>query len=344
MNSIMKSFSVLALSATIASPALASKARLGAMQGALGLIDTQTIFYNSAYVNKLPQLATFEFGSSANTGAPKAEGGFLIDRGARWGAYLGHQSGYQNAFRTAGGQTFPLQDNPIDIFWGNGDMGASISLSNSEDATTSAKQTTLIARYGMIMGEHEFSVNVDLFGKAENTPATTADKVASKLPMIEGNYLLRQGDMTYAATVAYGDADLEVSGASNTVKQTGVSLGANHRPIEGIYYGALFNWAEFDVAGKKRTAYNLPFVLGLEKEVTTWMIVRGSVKQNVLLSSIKDDIAAAKEKKNLNDTVVAFGTGFKQGNFLLDALFSASSSGKINGSDFLSQASVTYNF
>ena len=341
--SIMKSLSVVLLSATCATPALASKARIGALQGALGLVDTQTIFDQPAYVNKLPQLATFELGSSSNTGAPKAEGGFILDRsGTRWGAYLGHQSPYQNAFRTPGG--FQLQDNPIQVFYGMGDMGATVSISNSEDATTEIKQTTLTAGYGMLMGDAEFSVNVDLFGKAEKKPAASTDKIQSKLPVIEGNYLLRQGDMTYAATVAYGDADQEVSTVTTAVKLMSIQLGMNHRPIEGVYYGVLFNMNEFDAGGKKRTIYGFPFVMGLEKEVTSWMIARGSISQNLLISSNKDDITPAKEKKNLNDTTVTFGTGFKMGSFLLDALFAASTSGKINGADFLTQASVTYNF
>lgn len=60
---------------------------------------------------------TYEFGSTAVAGLPKAEGGYLLSgEDNKWGAYLVHQSPYQNGLRSIG--TYQRQDNTIDVFFG----------------------------------------------------------------------------------------------------------------------------------------------------------------------------------------------------------------------------------
>ncbi len=310
----------------------------------LGLVDTQTIFAQPAYVTKLPKYATFEMGSSSVSGSPRAEGGFLTEQdGAKWGAHLGHQSTYQNTFR---GTTFQHQDNPVDLLYGAGNWGTSLSLSNSEDMTTDTKQTTVVVRGGMLLeGDQEVAVSVDALGTAEKTTAAVTDKFKTKLPTIEASYLKRMGANVVSATIAYGDGEQTVSNVTSEMKLTGASIGFNHWLQENsLYAGLLLNYASLEVAGKARKVQSLPIVLGFEKEAATWLTLRGSVQQNFLLGSVKDDITPVKEKKNLNDTTVAAGAGMKWGTFTIDALFAASTTGKINGNDFLTQGSLTYWF
>lgn len=338
--SVSLSVSVLCMSLLAANSAFASKARVNALQGALGLVDSQTIFAQPAYINKLDPHATFEFGQ---TGAG-AEGGFLLNNGARMGAYLGHQSAVQNFYR---GTTFMKQNNPIDLFYGNGDWGASVSLSNSEDLTTDQKETSLIGRFGYLMGTQEIAVSVDLLGSAEKKTGANTDKFTTTIPTIAVSWLNTMDNMVVAAGISYGGGDNEVAGTKTEMKSTGLQAGVNLRPFDGFYYGAFITYSDLDVGGKKKTAYGVPVVFGLEKDMTSWLTARGSIKQNFLLSSSKDEGAtppADKEKKNMNDTVVAAGLGAKFSNFTIDGIFEGSTTGKVNGNAFLGQASLTYTF
>lgn len=332
------SFVVIALAA---SNAAASKARIGSLQGALGLYDTQTIFAQPAYLHKLSPYVTYEFGSTAVTGTPKAEGGFLLARDSvKWGAYLGHQSAYQNLLRSVG--TYQRQDNPVDIFYAKDNWATSISLSSSEDENTGAKQTTLIGRFGLINdrdgGQDEFYGALEILANAEKPNNTYRGA-----PVLNLGYLRRSEALTYAADVAYGDGNHDNTG-SKKLKYTSVTAAINHRPIAEIYYGAAFNYEVLEQEGQKFEVTALPFVIGLEKDMFSWMTVRGSVKQNILLGSSKNEIAAGKAQKNLNNTSVAMGLGFKHNGFVFDGTLAAGSSGAINGTTFLTTASMTYSF
>lgn len=325
----------------ISSTASASKARLNSLQGAIGLYDTQTIFAQPAYIHKLNPYVTYEFGSTAVAGSPKAEGGFLLAReGSRWGAYLGHQSPYQNDLRAVG--TYQRQDNPIDIFFGKNNWATSVSISSSEDENASAKQTTLIGKFGLINdhdgGQDEFYGTLELLANAEKPNNTYRGA-----PIVNLGYLRRSGEMTYAADVAYGDGSHDNAGAKK-LKYTSVAGAINHRPIAELYYGVAFAYQTLEQEGQKREVFGLPFSIGLEKDMFSWMTVRGSVRQNILLGSNKSEIAGTKAEKNLNNTSVAMGLGFKHDGFVFDGTMAAGTSGDFNATTFLTTASMTYSF
>lgn len=319
------------------SEAEASKARIGTLQGALGLVDTQTIFSQPAYIHKLSPYVTYEFGSTSATGTPKAEGGFLMSRdGKRWGAYLGHQSAFQNVLRSIG--TYQRQDNPVDLFYGQDNWGANLSLSNSEDENTGMKQTTIIGRFGLTREVDEFFGQIELLADAEKP-----NNKFRGAPVLQAGYLRRMDDLTFQGDITYADANHDNAG-SKKLKFTGINLAMNHRPVAEIYYGVGFEWGALEEEGKKLDSMALPVFIGVEKDMFSWMTVRGSVRQNVFIGSVKNEIAAGKLQRNLNNTTVAAGLGFKHNGFTFDGALAAANSGALNGTTFLTTASLTYNF
>lgn len=328
-----------AAAALIGSQAEASKSRVSSLQGALGVVDTQTVFAQPGYMHKLGNYLTYEFGSTSVSGTPKAEGGFLMERGGnRWGAYLGHTSPYQNTFRAV--DTFQRQDNPIDLFYGKDNWGANVSLSNSDDETTGAKQTTLIGRFGMVRDQDEFAGTLELIGNAEKTGGVKF----SGAPVIEASYLRKVEQLTFQGLLAYGQGKTNSGTGDVDLKYTGLELSAMHRPVAEIYYGLGVTYGSLERDGKKLSSTAVPFTLGLEKDMLSWMTVRGSIKQNVLIGETKNEIAGTKAQRNINNTSVALGVGMKNNGFTFDGSLVAGTNGKFNGSDLITNASMTYNF
>lgn len=339
----MKSLLFVCLMTVCAVPAFASKSRLNSLQGRLGLLDDQNLFVQPAYLNQLAPNATFEMGSSSVSGNPKAEGGAVADNnGARWGAYVGHTSAFQTLFRSVG--TFQNTDNPVDVFYGKGNWAANLGVSNSVDNTTSAKQTTVTARGGMINGANEFAVSADLYATAEKAGTTTTDDFKSQVPMIQAQYLNRQADMIWAISAAYGSGKQNVSNVGSDMSILGASASFNRFLTDMIYWGAGLNYVDFTVVDSHNRTTTLPIFLGLEKDLASWVVVRASVEQSFLIATQQNGVAGTAYKNNLNDTKVAAGLGFKANGFLLDGSLAAASTGKLNGTDLLTQASLTYTF
>lgn len=323
--------------------AMASKARVSALQGAADLVDTQTIFANPAHIHLLKPLVTFELGQATTTANPKAEGGFLMEKdGTRWGAYFGHMSATQNLLRGATATAYPKMDNPVDFFYGRDGWAVNVALSSSEDETTTQKQSTAIVRYGLIAETWRLGLTAEVLASAENNAGT--DNKYNGAPVLGVAYEQSFGQWVFDANLTVADTKQQASTVDNKVKLTSIELSLLHRPVEGLYYGFALNSSEFQVEDKKRKSSGLPLVVGLEKDVMSWLVFRGSVRQNFLIGSSEDEIAGTKAKKNSNDTSVAVGLGVKYGEFLLDGTLAGSTSGKVDGNNVLTNAAVTYNF
>ncbi len=328
-----------AVAALVGARAEASKSRVSSLQGALGVVDTQTVFSQPGYMHQLGNYLTYEFGSTSVSGTPKAEGGFMMQsEGKRWGAYLGHTSPYQNTFRAV--DTFQRQDNPIDLFFGKDNWGANVSLSNSDDETTGAKQTTLIGRFGMVRDQDEFAGTLEFIGNAEKTGGVKF----TGAPVLEASYLRKIEKFTLQGLLAYGQGKTNSGAGDVDLKYTGIEINAMHRPVAEIYYGMGVTYGSLDRDGKKLSSTAVPFTLGIEKDMFSWMAIRGSIKQNVLIGETKNEIAGTKAQRNINNTSVALGVGLKNNGFTFDGSLVAGTNGKFNGSDLITNASMTYNF
>lgn len=341
----MKFLSIITIS-LVASASWASKARVAALQGADHLVDVQTAFKNPAYINKLNPILTFEFGAAGTS----AEGGILMqtESANKMLVYAGHQNtsaiSAGGDLRTSNG--FLGQNNPIEVHYGMGDMAFGGSVSTVDNKKSGTKETTLIGKWGMISNDLYLYAHLTLVSTAE---ITTGNKKMNAAPGILFGAAKENANHRYFGSIVYGNAKNDAAGVSTTIKDMDIKLGIEDRSMKkadtDIYYGTRLEHSQRDVEGKKITKTQLPIFIGIETPVASWVTFRGSVSQNLLLGTTKDETAASTDADGIgSNTTASAGLGFKYNNLTLDGVLTAGTSGDINGNQFLSQASVTYNF
>ncbi|MCO5142340.1 MAG: hypothetical protein M9962_04525 [Oligoflexia bacterium] len=346
----MKILLAIALSLSFITTAYASKARVGALQTARFLVDSQTIFTNPAHVNSLGQHFTAEFGGTTNTASPKAEGGLFVNKmGGTFGVYLGHMNTIQSRLRNPEG--YYLENNPVELIYGTGNFGASIYYARDNKQTTAQKQQTFGLRAGYDAGNLEVFTTIDLF--ATSFKSATAD-YKRKLPTFnlgaeyDFNKIYIFSDVTWAkskqdiAAPAKNDAPYDSFTAE---------LGAQDRTLSSgprmFYYGLSVRYDTLTKDKKKNESFTIPVVFGIEQDLNDWSVLRASLTQNFLIGHTKDATATAPNNKKdtiANNTTVAAGAGVKYKGFTLDGLLAAASTGVLNANSVLTQASLTYNF
>lgn len=330
----------------LAVQAQASKARVKALQGASFLVDTQTIFTNPAHIHANGQLLTLEMGNQSTSGT-KAEGGlFRKEAGATYGVYLGHANADDIFYRSSLGGTFIPQDNPVEAFYGKDNWAFSVGVSRADKKTADANETSLLGRFGKVDGDLQYFGTLQLISQAK----AASDKF-NGAPYLSAGVLKDSGRYHYGAELTYDMGNLEVTGTKSNFKTIGFQLSALDRSLKTdtreLYYGFLLGYQDTSVESTHLTTLLLPFVIGLETNVSSWLTFRGSVKQNILLGSTKNESVAApgnKEDTIGNDTTVALGVGLKWNEFTLDGTLSGSSTGQLNGNAVLADAAVTYRF
>ncbi|MBY0516396.1 MAG: hypothetical protein K2P81_05780, partial [Bacteriovoracaceae bacterium] len=327
--------------AVLATPAMASKARLQALgesaNGSQYINDNRNIFLNASSVNAHKDLVTFETGASSSTtdgaDAPRAEGGFYFGNGNLvYGAQLGGQSDTSHALRSAGlaGATDVAESNGVDLFVG-GDAGikwgASLFHTSSTDKQTTTandmkSQSAMRARLGVSQGNWDAFANINLTNELKQFDG---DKFKGKLGyQLGGSYLLND----YRIFANYSDLTGEgtVSGTKNDVSLNQMEVGVGRTAklndkaslFTKVSYKSIVAENDAATAGnagnfssKKTTTTTLPVVVGLEYDAASWLTVRGSVGQNVFISEVK-----GQDKKSVeNSTVVNAGTTLKFGDF-----------------------------
>lgn len=147
----------------------------------------------------------------------------------------------------------------------------------------------------------------------------------------------------------YGEGKNQLAAGDSKIKDLNVTLGFEDRSLKttgsDIYYGVALGFGQRDIEGKKISATTLPVFLGLEHTLTSWAVFRGSVSQNVLFGNTKDETATNTDAEGIpSNTTAAAGIGLVYGKLELDGSLTAAADGKVNGSSFLAQTSVTYRF
>ncbi|WP_374077323.1 hypothetical protein [Bdellovibrio bacteriovorus] len=359
----MKKLLVVAALTMAAAPAMASKARMTALGNSAHLIDTTTIFVNSADVHYLGDFATIEFGTANNAaGTPHAEGGFVRSSSmGKWGAHLGRQSDTVNEFVTKTNAAIApaellKEQNALDLIYGTElggqKWGFGLHYSNAKDEATTAMGNRKVSTLGGSFGVRNDIWNAYLrFGL---TGKTESDLVAAGSPELEQKGLFDLG-FGYWIDTLYVDAKflttkgtLSAGGTDTDIEKTQYSVGVTDNvKVDGgnFFYGARFANEEVKTGDSKRTVMGLPLLAGIEVDATSWMVLRGSIKQTVLLGETKDDATGTDLKTNLlNDTTVAAGAGLKFGKLSLDGTLEGSTTGKVNADTLLANASLTYMF
>jgi hypothetical protein len=361
----------LVLISIVSTSAFASKARLQALgqneNGSYYLKDNRNIFLNPAFLNDTADFANFEWGATTRPDSnPNAEGGFIqTHNDMKYGIQLGRETqmetnvGYANGLGGTTGLAAP-EDTLELLIGGNAGMkwGGSFTYQRSKndvDAYPKDESSGYELRGGVSQDKFDAYARLNLFNDSKHeTAAGTDDK-------LEGTFGLRAGGSYRLAAdqTLYGELnweDFENKDTPETYKYDitgqGVTVGyARTIAKEGnttFFHSIAFAWEKNEAKEKvggtsqKTESFYFPLTIGVESDATNWMVLRGSVSQNVLIAQTKagDD----KTENYPNSTTVAAGTGFKFNAFTVDATFAGSSNGQINAVNFLSNVGMTYNF
>lgn len=312
-----------------------------------------------------------------------AEGGFIRSAGdSKWGFYLGHKSSTIAATRSLGyllnggtipnptatpavgvtaNATFLGEQNPIELFYGmKGDLnwGASLFYSSSDRKSTQEKQNSIGVRVGAYTTQWEAYLNLGLGAEAKSEATGAARSVKSDLGWkLGGGYyidtLYVYGDYGMQGAKVNNNAGTEVGKLEGTELNVGV-LDTRKQDGADFFYG--ISYGMYKLKNKVTNGFNLettylPVVVGVEADAASWLTVRASLQQNVLLGNHKFDAGTGgqtAESDTWNNTpVVAGGLGAKWNKFIVDGTLKAATNGGtvgFDGNNFLGQASVTYMF
>ena len=331
---------VIAGLAVLSTNAFASKARVEALgqdgvRGSEYISDTRNVFRNPAGLNETKNYLITEWGTAANTdavNAPNAEGGFFREMGAfNYGLYLGNDE--NNANRTAG---FLNHDNALDLFLA-GDMGVKWGArlhyaSSADEATTTweRKNTAFGLGLGVVAGAAEAYANVTLSDKSEGSLTAAADEYKVKPGFLVGGSFTME-KLTAFASYENTKAESRVAAVTTETKGSEIVAGVGHtmeiNPTARIYADAkvVLGTNQVGTAGKTKTN-ELPVTLAMEADATSWLTLRGSVSQNVILNNTKN--AAGKKASQANTTNVAAGATLNFGKLKVDGLIGTSAASR----------------
>ncbi len=352
--------------ALVASPAMASKARLSALNNSAHLADIQDIHANASKITQHGEWLTFEMGKNSGTtkatiGNPHAEGGFARKMGdASYGFYMGSTPSWITDVRQ---NTYLVNENPINLFYGSkaGDLawGAGLLYSNSDKKTAKIKQGAMGLSAGVTASNWDAGLNLGLTNTYKNE--TTGSEVDFKgKSAINLNATYSMDTLTFSL-LADMNGGKEETGTGGTVahdyENTQYALGVvNSHKADGadFFYGAklaMSTMKDKNTTDSKTDSMSLPVTAGIEADAASWMVLRASVTQNFILGSTKTttatSVSPADEADTIsNNTTVAAGAGLKFGKLMLDGTLEAASSNTaaLNGNSFLANAAVTYMF
>lgn len=335
--------------AVLSTSAFATKARMNALgqgddRGSFYIQDSRNVFRNASKVNDMTNYVVTEWGSANDAAdsatAPHAEGGFFRSAGQfNYGVYLGSDIDNQDlGARTGAAGVFLAQDNNIDLFFG-GDMGVkwgvTLGYSSTEAEAAGAvkrENDSMSLGLGVEKGAIEGYVNLGL--KDESKGATlTADKWEADTGINVG---VSYDWMDYTFFVDYDKTGYEENLAAVKTEQedTALTIGVGHnhevsatsRLFTSVHY--VSSESETKVTGASKTETSkLPLTIGFEADATSWLALRGSISQNVIIGESK---VAGKTTSAANSTDVAAGATLNFGKLKVDGVIGTNG---INGTN-----------
>jgi len=357
--------------AVLATPAMASKARLQALGedtfGSFYINDNRNIFLNAAHVNNHKDFVTFETGNTTADGAddsaaaPRPEGGVFFGQGNLvYGVQLGNESNTSNSLRTWSGSA--TEQNNVDLFVA-GDAGvkwgANLTYGKQSETAAVNDSSVMRTRLGVIAGDIEGFANISLKNEVHDIDGSEFE---GKLGyQIGGSYAMN----AYKFFAEYRN----IAGENATSKEisTGLMRVGAGRTDKLNDKASLFTKLEVSrttlndeaglvvaVADEKQTTTNLPLTVGLEYDAASWLVLRGSISQ-----SLHSDVSLkGTSNKNLaNTTVVNTGASLKFGEMSVDGVIGNSSdvggsttvaaagtNGSLRTDNLMSRVSVSYNW
>lgn len=370
---------VLGLSVLATPVAFASKARLLALgestNGSFFINDNRNIFLNAAEVNNHKDLVTFEFGTGATSDtdvAPNAEGGVLkAFNNLVYGIHLGRVTSFNTQVNNNAVAGVFKPSNTIDLFVG-GDAGvkwgANLTYANSNDdkfasngGTVDAEAKTLDANLGVQAGDVAAYIKAGVMGQTEHKGA--AGGTAANLDLDRKSEFEVGASYKITDYTVFAQANMnkyEEKEANRDIKNSTYVLGAarterlNDKTTMFVKLSGSMNNADNEVINatdSETKTIQVPVAIGLEHDAASWLVLRGSVSQN-LWSKVDSDL---NDKSTVaNSTNVNTGATLKFGELSVDGVVGTSNgagitsttaeNGSLSLSNLMTRASVTYRF
>ena len=373
----MKQLLVIAI-ALASTTAFASRARVTSLGNSAHILDTQSIYSNPAKMFLMGDFVSLESGktqtntvSSTVNPNDNAEGLIVRSMGdAKWALALGHKSENASAFGLrkimdpVPATNVTEQQNPVEFSYGmkSGDMtwAATLVYSNFNDKAAEIKEDSAGIRFGMLTGAWDIALGLGLSSNVKDKTAAGTQGVDFKGT---GSYSVAAG-YTMENLYVYGDLAMvgakmenQTTGAEIAkVEATRIAVGAvssHKKDGNEFFYGAKL--ASYEQKNKtndnKVSTLMLPVIVGLEGEATSWLTLRGSLTQNVLIQNEKDTTGATTAKEfapGANSTVAAIGAGLKFNKITVDGslegLTGNGANQDVNGANLLTTVGLTYMF
>lgn len=346
--------------------AFATRSRITALGNSAHLTDPATVYSVPTDIFSLSDSLTIESGKTnlvPGTDASDLGAEALVIRSsgdAKWALSLGHEDARSYAQRTrAKTNTATIapvaQQNPIELTYGMkaGELtwAGTLVYSNFNDKKNERKESTTGLKFGAATSTWNAAVDLGLVDKWEDSLLKDEYKAKSNVTL-SGNYWLASDMMTYA-TVAMGGYEVtDNSVVAADVKSTVITVGAVNtmkNDNNEFFWGAGLTSSETkDDKGTKvkDTSLKLPLIIGLEANAASWLTLRGSVTQNVLIQNEKSENATStvsEASPGQNSTAFAAGAGLTLGKVVLDGSILAGTQ-KVNGTDLLGTVGLTYAF
>jgi hypothetical protein len=148
------------------------------------------------------------------------------------------------------------------------------------------------------------------------------------------------------ATLASGTEAFNDTRTTTTVGFTNSWKNDGNLAFYGLAY-KMYNRDE-KVAADKTVTSSMPFTMGAEVLAASWLKLRGSISQNILMGNNKvTDPGTTTNEKNdsiTHNTTTAAGAGFVWGHNVVDVVMLMGTSSTLDAATFGSNASYTYTF
>lgn len=364
---------VLVLISLISINSYATRARMVALSNADHLLDVQTVYAKPFDMLRLnTDYVTFESGAtggvSSTSEAANAEGMIVRSVGdAKLGLAFGHQSSFASSWGLRSNASYfnaqgysnlaTNQQNPIEVsyafkrnedLWG-GTLIYSTYLNSKATGATVQKENSTGFRIGTMQGKWDLTLTAVLVNMAEL--ANGKKMTGSSTLGLAGGYEINS-TLSMFGDIGISGAKFEDIGAQDgQVKLVNYKIGLiNIYETESgeIFYSIAVIQEELkketSSGVQKKFVNNLPVTIGFENDANSWLVLRGSIVQSVLLANTNDEIAAEEYVPGVNTTTLALGAGLKWSNISVDGTLKTASSQKINTSELLSQVGMTYIF
>lgn len=295
-------------------------------------------------------------------------------------------------YTTANRDAFPGQQNPINLMYGmkmsDMEIGANLYYASGRRNEIFKSNFLGLSAGAKQAGVWEANLTLGLGAKIENDGSGTAgantgigfdanDAAGAEILLnriegksswaLNGSYTMGDNYFYLDYSTAKGEAvqDAAASPTTYTADLVGYNLAYERKDQgEGVhfFYGAKYSFSsvKLNVTGASNNGQvestTLPLYMGAEVDASSWLVLRGSIRQNFLISSRRVVVQGAAD--GLSDqpagTQAALGAGLKFGKLLVDGTMSSNlngttstntaNTGVLNLENPLANVSMTYTF